>query len=87
MLRHPLTNFEMQTYDQNEPNFNGIYSRNNLLRIKYGAYVINFGEFESIGIHWIALFVIAEKVRYFDILNEIRKFFGNKNITANIYRR
>ena len=51
MLPHPLTNFEMQTYDQNEPNFNGIYSRNNLPRINYGAYVINFGEFESIGTH------------------------------------
>ena len=32
MLRHPLTNFEIQIqmYYQNEPNFNGIYSRNNL---------------------------------------------------------
>ena len=28
---HPLTNFEMQTFDQNEPKFNGVYSRNNLL--------------------------------------------------------
>ena len=28
---HPLTNFEMQKFDQNEPKFNGVYSRNNLL--------------------------------------------------------
>ena len=27
---HPLTNFEIQKYYQNEPRFNGIYSRNNL---------------------------------------------------------
>ena len=26
---HPLTNFEIQTYYQNEPRFNGIYSRDN----------------------------------------------------------
>ena len=30
MLSHPLTNFEMQKYYENEPRFNGVYSRNNL---------------------------------------------------------
>ena len=35
-----LTNFEIQKYYQNEPNFNGIYSRNNLLNTKDGVYVI-----------------------------------------------
>ena len=29
MLPHPLTNFEIQKYYQNEPEFNGVYSRNN----------------------------------------------------------
>ena len=45
---HPLTNFEIQTYCQNEPKFNGAYSRNNLPKIKEVAYVINLGEFELI---------------------------------------
>ena len=27
---HPLPNFETQKYYQNEPRFNGVYSRNNL---------------------------------------------------------
>ena len=40
MPPHPLTNFEIQRY-QNEPKFNGVYSRNNLPKIKNGAYVIN----------------------------------------------
>ena len=40
MLPHPLTNFEMQKY-QNESKFNGVYSRNNLFKIKDVAYVIN----------------------------------------------
>ena len=30
MLPHPLTNFELEKYYQNEPRFNGVYSRNNL---------------------------------------------------------
>ena len=34
MLPHYLTNFEMQQYYQNEPKFNGIFSRNNLHKIK-----------------------------------------------------
>ena len=56
MLPHPLTNFEIQKYYQNEPKFNGIYSRN-LSKIKYGAYVINLDEYKSIETHWIALYV------------------------------
>ena len=35
----------MQRYYQNEPKFNGIYSRNNLLKMKEGTYVINLDEF------------------------------------------
>ena len=57
MVPHPLTNFEIQKYYQNEPKFNGVYSRNNLPKIKDGAYVINLDEYESIGTHWIALYV------------------------------
>ena len=35
----------MQRYYQNEPKFNGIYSRNNLLKMKERTYVINLDEF------------------------------------------
>ena len=51
MLPHPLTNFEIQTYYQNEPRFNAVYSRNNLPKIKDGAYVINLDEYSDIGMH------------------------------------
>ena len=41
MPPHPLTNFEIQRYYQNEPRFNGVFSRNNLpLKIKDRAHVI-----------------------------------------------
>ena len=32
MPPHPLTNFEIQKYYQNEPRFNGVYCRDNLPR-------------------------------------------------------
>ena len=57
MPPHPLTNFEIQKCYENEPKFNGVYSRNNLSKIKDGAYVINLDQFKSIGTHWMALYV------------------------------
>ena len=44
MPPHPLTNFEIQRHYENKSKFNVVYSRNNLLRIKDGAYVINLDE-------------------------------------------
>ena len=66
MLPHPLTNFEIQKYYQNEPRFNGVNLRNNLPKIKDGAYVINLDEYKSIGTHWIALYVNKNIIVYFD---------------------
>ena len=57
MLPHPLTDFEIQKHCQNEPRFNGVYSRDNLPRIKDEAYVINLDEYSDTGTHWVALYV------------------------------
>ena len=46
MPTHPLTNFEIKKYYQNESKFNGVYSRNNLSKIKDGAYIINLDEYK-----------------------------------------
>ena len=92
MPPHPLTNFEIQKYYQNEPGFNGVYFRDNLPKIKDGAYVINLNEHSDIGTHWIALFVLNNDGTYFDsfgvehIRKEIKTFIGNKNIKTNIFR-
>ena len=73
------------------PKFNGVYSRNNLSKIKDGAYIINLDEYESIGTHWVALYVNAENVTLFNsfgvklIPKQKRKFGENKNI-KNTYR-
>ena len=79
-------------YYQNDPKFNGVYSRNNLPKIKDGAYIINIDGYESIGTHWIALYLNANKIVYIDsfgvqhIPKEIKKIVGNKNVITNIYR-
>ena len=92
MPPHPLTNFEIQKYYENEPKFTGVYSRNNLSKIKDGAFILNLDEYESIGTHWIPLYVNDNNVTYFDssgiehIPKEIKKFIGNKNVVINIYR-
>ena len=57
MPPHPLTNFEIQKYYENEPKFNGVYSRNNLPKIKDGAYVINLDEYESINRNLLDSFI------------------------------
>ena len=48
MSPHPLTNFEKQKYYQNKKRFNGVFSRNNLPKIKDGAYIINLDEYSDI---------------------------------------
>ena len=50
MPPHLLANFEIKKYYQNESRFNGVYSRNNLLKtIKNGAYVINLDAYADVG--------------------------------------
>ena len=46
MLSHPLTNFKIQKYYENEPTFNGVYARNSLPKIKCGECIINLDEYE-----------------------------------------
>ena len=90
---HPLTKFEIQMFYQNEPRFNGVYSRDNLTdKIKDGTYVINLNEYSDIGTHWIAVNVNTKTVTYFGSFGvehmpkEIRKSINNKNIITNIFR-
>ena len=78
MTSHPLTNFEIQKYYQNESKFNSIYSRDNLSdEIKDGGYVVNLGKYSDIGIHWVALYVSINDFTYFDR-------FGVENIPKKI---
>ena len=93
MPPHPLTNFEIQKYYQNEPKFNGVFSRDNLPnKIKDGVYIINLDEYSDIGTHWISLYVKNNDITYFDsfgvehIPKEIKKFIDSKNVISNTFR-
>ena len=92
MLPHPLTNFEIQKYYQNEPKSNNVYSRNNSPEIRDGVSVTNPDKCKWIGIHWLILHRNSDNVIYFarvaveHIPKEIKKFIGNKNIATYIYR-
>ena len=88
MPPHPLTNFEIIKYYENESRFNGVYSRDNLSKIKDGAYIINLDEYSDIGTHWVSLWVNnSNNVTYFDsfgvehIPKKIKTFINKKNIS------
>ena len=58
-------------------------------KIKDGAYVINLHEYADVGTNWIASFCSKNEIVFFNIFGiehvseDIKKFFGNKNIKAN----
>ena len=93
MPSHPLTNFEIMKYYENESRFNGVYSRDNLPnKIKDGMYIINLDEYSDIGTHWVALYVKSNDITYFNsfgvehIPREVKKFIVSKNVIVNIFR-
>ena len=91
MPPHLLSNFQIQKYYQNDSRFNGVYSRDNLSKMKDGAYVINLDEYSDIGTHWVALWVNNNDVTYFDsfdVEHIPKEIFIDRSlsITTNIFR-
>ena len=70
--------------------FNGIFSTDNLPRIKDGAYVINLDNKQSKGTQWVSLFIDINTALYFDsfgteyISQELLRKIKDKSITQNI---
>ena len=65
MLPYHLTNFENKNITKRNLNLIAFIQEIIYLK-KDGAYIINLGEYESIGTHWITLYVNAKNVTYFD---------------------
>ena len=80
MPPHSLTTFELEKYYQNESKFNGVYSRNNWLKIKGVMYVINLDEFKSKGTELIALYMNGNNIIYFDSFGVEHILKKNKNL-------
>ena len=79
----------MQKKYQNERKLKNVHSRNNLPKVKDGAYIINLDEYKSIGTHWIVITEEHLTMQYILIaleLNILQKKLKNKNITPVIYR-
>ena len=80
----------MQKYYKHEPRFNVVYSRDNLPKIKDGAYIINLDEYSDIGTHWVALWENNNNLTYFysfgveHLSKVIKAFFNNNNSNNNI---
>ena len=61
-----LSNIEITKYFNYGPRFTGDFSRDNLARIKFEAYVINLDDKQSKETHWISLFIDENAAIYFD---------------------
>ena len=72
--------------------FKVAFSRDNLPRIKDGAYVINFDDKQSKGTHWVPLFIKKNTAVYFDsvgieyIPQEVSSKIKDKSLARNILR-
>ena len=84
-------------YYHNESRFNGVYSRDNLPnKIKEGVCITNTDEYSDIVTYWIALYVNAQAITYFDsfgiehIPKEIKTFLERSTdkftTVTNIFR-
>ena len=88
-----MTNFEIQKYYQNEPIYNGVFSRDDIPKINDGTCAIHLNEYSDIGTHWVALNVCNIDVTYFDsfgvehIPPKIKSFIDRSlSIKTNIFR-
>ena len=83
---------EITHYFDYEPRFNGVFSRNNLPRMKDGKYVINLDDKNSKGTNWVSLFIDRNTALYFDsfgikyIPQEVLNKIKDKSIIHNIFR-
>ena len=87
MLSHPLTNFEIKKYE-NEPKFNGVYSRNDLSKIEDGAYkgVLSRGGCNTPPpFFWnLSVFRQNASVKFPDLMLSVNlEYFGIKNEMQN----
>ena len=79
-------------YFNSKPNFNGVFSRDNLPRIKDGTYAINFHDKESKETHWISLYVDGNTPVHFDLFGieyipqQVSSNIKDKSIILNIFR-
>ena len=89
---HPLKNIEITNYFEYESRLNGVFSRNNLPKIKDEVCVINLNDKNSKKAHCVWVFIDKNVVLYFDsfgiqyIPPEVLNKIIDKSITHNLFR-
>ena len=83
---HILSNIKITKYFNYEPRFIDVFTRDNLPRIKDGAYVINLDGEQSKRKHWASLFIDRNTIAYFDsfIIEYIAQEVLNKKINQSL---
>ena len=80
-----LSNIKTAKYFNYDPRFNGVFSRDNLPRMKDGAYIINLNDKQSEVRHWVSFFILHSfGIDY--IPQKVLRKIKDKSITHNIFR-
>ena len=77
---HPLNYIEITNYFKYEPRFIGVFSRNNLPRIKNGGYVTNVDDKKSKVTHWVSLSVDISIICGFYCIDFIEYMLAGKTL-------
>ena len=92
VLFHLLSITNINNYFNCESRCNGVFSRENLPRIKDRVYGINLDDKKSKEIDWVSLFIDGNTAVYFDsfgveyILQEVLSKIQDKCITHSVFR-
>ena len=76
----PLNYIEITNYFKYEPRFIGVFSRNNLPRIKNGGYVANVDDKKSKVTHWVSLSVDISIICGFYCIDFIEYMLAGKTL-------
>ena len=90
---YPISNFKINEILENNKNYIGSFSKNNVPILKNNqSTIVNLANSYDEGSHWIGKKLVDKKLFYFDsygipyIPDIIRKKYSNSKIITNIYR-
>ena len=90
---YPISNFEINKILENNENYIGTFSKNNMPILKNNeSTIVNLADSNDTGTHWIGMKYVDKKLFYFDsygipyIPDIIKNQYSNDKIITNIYR-
>ena len=90
---YPISNFKINEILENDKNYIGTFSKNNVPILKNNqSTIVNLANLNDVGSHWVGMKFINNKLFYFDsygisyIPDIIKNQYPNSKIITNIYR-